>query len=153
MKARLERVPPAVFFFACLLMGWALGRVRPAPLGLQDVQTRLALGLSLVTLAAVLAIWALAGFSRSHTTPAPFGTPTSLLTSGPFRFSRNPLYVALVLALAGLSAVLDSAWVLASAPLLVVALNRFIIPGEEARLHEVFGERYVEYSGRVRRWL
>ena len=153
IKGVLERVPPPVFFFTCVLFGWALGRVRPVSLGLHALPIRLALALPLYALAFTLGLWKLVVFSRSRTSPMPFGTPTSLLTSGPFRFSRNPLYLALVLILSGFGALLDSVWVLASVPLLAFALNTFIIPGEEARLREVFGAQYMAYAGRVRRWV
>ena len=83
----------------------------------------------------------------------PFSTPAALLTSGPFRLSRNPLYVASIIFLTAFSPLLDSAWVLATVPVMALALDHFIIPGEEARLRQVFGDRYTAYSGRVRRWL
>jgi protein-S-isoprenylcysteine O-methyltransferase Ste14 len=83
----------------------------------------------------------------------PFSTPAAMLTSGPFRLSRNPLYVASIIFLTAFSPLLDSAWVLATVPVMALALDHFIIPGEEARLRHVFGDRYTAYSGRVRRWL
>ena len=149
----LEHVPPPVFFFACLLTGWGLDHAHRLSLGLPDLYARLALGGSLIALAAVLAVWALTLFRRARTTPLPFGTPTALLTSGPFRFSRNPLYVALGLALAAFSALLDNGWILAFLALLMLALDRCIVPGEESRLRELFGEAHLAYCSRVRRWL
>jgi protein-S-isoprenylcysteine O-methyltransferase Ste14 len=83
----------------------------------------------------------------------PFGTPAAMLTSGPFQLSRNPLYVAAIIVLTAFSPLLDSAWVLATVPILAFALDHFIIPGEEARLRQVFGDGYTAYSARVRRWL
>ena len=153
LKAALERVPPPVFFFACLLLGWALGFAWPLSLGLETLPVRLTLALPLFLLAVSIGVWALHTFRRGHTSPMPFGTPAELLTSGPFRLSRNPLYVALILSLTAFSTLLDAAWVLASVPVLALALDHFIIPGEEARLREVFGDRYTAYSERVRRWL
>ncbi len=153
LKAALERVPPPVFFFACLLLGWALGFTWPLSLGLKALPVRLALALPLFLLAVSIGVWAFHTFRRGRTSPMPFGTPAELLTSGPFRLSRNPLYVALILSLTAFSALLDSAWVLASVPVLALALDHFIIPGEEARLRQVFGDRYTAYSGKVRRWL
>ena len=153
IKGFLVRVPPPVFFFTCLLVGWGLGRARPASVGLDALSIRLPIALSLFALASILGMGALVVFSRRRTSPMPFGTPTALLTSGPFRLSRNPLYVALVIVLSGFGVLLDSVWVLAAVPLLALALNTFIIPGEEARLREVFGEQYLAYCSRVRRWL
>jgi protein-S-isoprenylcysteine O-methyltransferase Ste14 len=153
LKAALEHVPPPVFFFACLLLGWTLGLAWPLSLGLEALQARLALALPLFLLAASIGVWALHTFRRGRTSPMPFSTPAELLTWGPFRLSRNPLYVALILVLTAFSALLDSAWILASVPVLGLALGHLIIPGEEARLRQVFGDRYTTYSRRVRRWL
>jgi protein-S-isoprenylcysteine O-methyltransferase Ste14 len=75
------------------------------------------------------------------------------VTSGPFRLSRNPLYVSLVATLAAFGILLDSAWHLPAAALLALALDRFVVREEERRLGELFGEAYAEYRARVRRWL
>jgi len=149
----LEHVPPPVYFGVCLLAGWSLDRSWRWTLGLDDLFLRLMLGGALLALAAALGLWSLILFRRARTTPLPFGTPKALLTSGPFRISRNPLYVALGLALAAFGALLDNGWVLAFLPLLLLALDRCIVPGEEIRLRELFDEVYLAYCGRVRRWL
>ncbi len=148
-----ESVPPPVYFLLCLLAGWALGHARRWQLGMEDLSLRLALGGALVGLAAVLGAWCLLLFRRAQTSPLPFGTPRALLTSGPFRLSRNPLYVALGLVLAAFAVVLDNAWVLAFMPLLLLALDRLIVPGEETALRAGFGADYLAYCERVRRWL
>lgn len=153
LKAVLERVPPPVFFFACLLLGWALNFNWPLSLGLKTLSVRLALALPLFLLALLIGLWAFYTFWQSRTSPMPFRTPTAMLTSGPFRLSRNPLYVAAVVCLTAFSPLLDSAWVLVTVPALVFALNHFIIRGEEARLRQIFGDQYNAYAGRVRRWL
>jgi protein-S-isoprenylcysteine O-methyltransferase Ste14 len=152
LRAVFEKVPPAAFFATCLLSGWALGVFRPLSLGLDAVHTRLPVALSVFVLAGVIGAWAFLTFRKARTSPMPFGTPAQLLTSGPFRFSRNPLYVALILVLIAFSALLDSAWVLATVPVLAVALRTYIVPGEEARLLSLFGGQYAAYISRVRRW-
>jgi protein-S-isoprenylcysteine O-methyltransferase Ste14 len=153
LRATLEKVPPLVFFAACLLSGWALGLVWPLSLGLEERRLRLPLALPLFLLASLIGVWALYTFRLGHTSNMPFTTPSQLLTSGPFRFTRNPLYVSTLLILTSLSALLDSPWVLASVPVLAFALGRFIIPGEEARLRQAFPADYTAYALRVRRWL
>jgi protein-S-isoprenylcysteine O-methyltransferase Ste14 len=153
LRTVFEKVPPAVFFAACLLSGWALGVFRPLSLGLDAVPTRLPLALSVFVLAGAIGAWAFLTFRKARTSPMPFGTPSQLLTSGPFRFSRNPLYVALILVLIAFSSLLDSAWVLATVPVLALAVRAYIVPGEEARLLSLFGGQYTAYTSRVRRWL
>jgi protein-S-isoprenylcysteine O-methyltransferase Ste14 len=100
-----------------------------------------------------LGIWGLLTFRRMGTTPEPNGTATALLTTGPFRFTRNPLYLGLSGLLAGFGLLLDSAWVLLGVPLLVLLLDRLVIVREEARLGAQFGEAYGAYRRHVRRWL
>ncbi len=153
LRALAEHIPPAVYFFVCLLGGWGLGRWRPLALRLDSLSLRLLPGGLLLAIAAGLGAWSIVLFHRERTTYLPFGAPQALLTAGPFRWSRNPLYVALGLALAGFAALLDNGWILICVPLLLCALNLFIIPGEEVRLREVFGASYVAYCARVRRWL
>jgi protein-S-isoprenylcysteine O-methyltransferase Ste14 len=102
---------------------------------------------------AILGAWALLAFKRHHTTPEPNGVATALLTSGPFRMSRNPLYLTLISLLTGFGLALDSGWVLLMVPLLALLLDRLVIAREEARLAAQFGEPYRVYLRRVRRWL
>ncbi|MBP1772537.1 MAG: hypothetical protein H6P99_1700 [Holophagaceae bacterium] len=103
--------------------------------------------------AGALGAWGLLTFRRMGTTPEPNGVASSLLTSGPFRFTRNPLYLALSATLAAFGLLLDSAWVLLLAALLALLLDRFVIQREEARLRTQFGDTYHAYARRVRRWL
>lgn len=76
-----------------------------------------------------------------------------MLTRGLYAISRHPVYLALVLAMGGLAGVLDTLWLLIDAALLWIALDRCVIPMEETKLHEVFGEAYEAYCGITRRWL
>ena len=149
----LECIPPPAYFVVFLLVGWALGQVRPFSLGLSFLPARLGVAIVLFTLSVFTGVWALLIFRREHTTPVPFGTPSALLTSGPFRFSRYPLSIALALALLAFATLLDSVWVLVLVPVLILTLDRFIVPAEESRLRHLFGDQYIAYAARVRRWL
>jgi protein-S-isoprenylcysteine O-methyltransferase Ste14 len=143
---------PPLLFLACLLLGWALRHLHPLHLGLTPAG-RLGLGAPLMLLAALHGGWGLLTFKRMGTTPDPNGVASALLTSGPFRWTRNPLYLGLAALLAGLGVLLDSAWLLGLSPLLVLLLDRLVITREEARLRAQFGEDYERYARRVRRWL
>jgi protein-S-isoprenylcysteine O-methyltransferase Ste14 len=153
MRPTLERVPPPFYFATCLVLGVALDLLRPLSLGLADTPRQLAVAVPLLLLGALLGLWALRTFRLVGTPNAPFTEPTHLLTSGPFQYSRNPMYVAQLLILAALGAFLNTPWVLAFVPVLALALDRFIIPGEEARLQHAFGAPYLTYTHQVRRWL
>jgi len=100
-----------------------------------------------------LMTWAWALFRKTGTPVRPTERAATLVRSGPFRFSRNPMYLGIVLMLLGVAA-----WV-GSFPMLIAPLGFFalvsvvFIPHEESRLREVFGDDYVSYSQRVRRWI
>jgi protein-S-isoprenylcysteine O-methyltransferase Ste14 len=92
-------------------------------------------------------------FAAKQTTLLPFSQASTLLNTGPFRISRNPLYVALVATLFAFGLLLASFWLLISTALLGLALDRFVIRSEESVLSKAFGEQYSAYARRVRRWL
>jgi protein-S-isoprenylcysteine O-methyltransferase Ste14 len=111
------------------------------------------LGALLLFLAALHGGWGLLTFKRMGTTPEPNGVASALLTSGPFRWTRNPLYLGLAILLACFGVLLDSAWTLCLTPVLVLLLDQLVIAREERRLRAQFGEAYEGYTRRVRRWL
>jgi protein-S-isoprenylcysteine O-methyltransferase Ste14 len=101
----------------------------------------------------VLAVSAIAVFRRAGTTPNPTGDVSAFVTAGPFRWTRNPMYLGLVLAQAGGAFLLGNGWMLILLPLLVLVLDRVVIAGEERYLEAKYGAAYNEYRHRVRRWL
>ena len=109
-------------------------------------------GLVLFAAGAVIAGWGLVIFRRLRTTTTPGENPNSLVTSGPYRFSRNPMYLGLVLAYLGEQAMLVLAWPLLFLVLTIGYVNWFVIPVEEASLR-AFGPAYDAYCARVRRWI
>ena len=143
---------PPLLVLGCLFVGWGLGRVFPLALGLPRT-VRWVLGPALLLLAAIHGGWGLLTFKRMGTTPEPNGEATALLTSGPFRWSRNPLYLGLAILLVGLGVKLDSGWMLGLSLVLVLLLDRLVIAREEVRLRAQFGDEYLAYTRRVRRWL
>ena len=90
---------------------------------------------------------------RHRTEIHTFGQPRRLVTSGPFRFSRNPIYLGFVVSLLGTWVYLGSLSPLLGVVVFFLAANYWYIPFEEARLREGFGEAYREYQQRVGRWL
>jgi protein-S-isoprenylcysteine O-methyltransferase Ste14 len=101
----------------------------------------------------VLALWAALLFRRHKTTSHPYAEATSLVISGPYRFSRNPMYLGLLLTLIGLGLWLQSLSALLLAPLFVFVINRCNIIPEERRLIDCFGEVYEIYQAQTRRWI
>ena len=100
-----------------------------------------------------LAVWSLTIFRRQRTTTIPGEQSRALVTWGPYRFSRNPMYVSLTLVYLAEAALLGQVWPLLSLLAVLVYLNWTLVPIEEARLQETFGVAYTEYRSRVRRWI
>jgi len=98
-------------------------------------------------------IWTIAKLRNTKTTIWPGDVSSRLITDGPFRFSRNPIYSGMVLLLAGQATVLGSLSPWVTVPLFVWVIRRNVIPVEEAMLSGTFGEEYRQYQVRVRRWV
>lgn len=107
----------------------------------------------LMGLATVLGFWAVGLFRRARTGVVPFSEATTLVTRGPYRFTRNPMYLAMAGILVGTAIWLGSLtpWLVLPAFMSIIA-ERFIAR-EEAMLEGVFGEAYRQYKAAVRRWL
>jgi protein-S-isoprenylcysteine O-methyltransferase Ste14 len=98
-------------------------------------------------------LWADRLFREAHTAIKPGEISTVLVTWGPFRISRNPIYASMVVTLAGLALLLGSLTPWLVLPLFVIALDRRFIRGEEASLAQQFGPAYQTYVAKVRRWI
>lgn len=147
-----SRVPPFGWFALCLVGGLAAERWHPLPLRALPGAPRVLLGGAIFGGALCLGLWTLMLFVRRGTTPMPSGTPSTLLVTGPFRVSRNPLYAAGVLAHLALGLLADSGWTCMAAGALFLVLDRLVVPREEARLRALFGPAFERYARRVRRW-
>ncbi len=148
------RIPPPLLFVFTFLAGTSLQHVAPLPVpAARILQGGSIVGFGLVGCAVLLALYSLGIFLAARTTVVPFATATKLVTWGPYRLTRNPMYVSLVLAYLGVAALLSLWLPLFLLPLPVILVHRIVIPFEERRMREVFGEAYDQYCSRVRRWL
>lgn len=100
-----------------------------------------------------LVLWPARLFSLAKTTIKPFSESSSLVTTGPFRLSRNPIYVGMVIVLLGVAIRLGSLTPFAVIPFFVLFINRAFIVHEERMLLDTFGEEYEAYCRGVRRWI
>ncbi len=114
---------------------------RPAGIGL------IVIGIALEALS-IRALW-----YHGKGTPNPRDPPRRLVTVGPYRFSRNPLYVARLATLLGLSLFFSSVGILTLSILLFVGLHLVVLPREEERLEGRFGRSYIDYKSKVPRWI
>jgi protein-S-isoprenylcysteine O-methyltransferase Ste14 len=150
----LLRVPVPWVFVLAYFVGVGLEMI--CPTRIPGGRARLSLtigGILLLVAGALLAAWCLRIFWKARTTTVPGEASATLVTWGPYRLSRNPMYVALSVAYLGEAGILRQGWPLVFLPLTIAYVNRMVIPLEERKLREVFGAKYEEYKARVRRWV
>ncbi len=146
------KLPPPVWALICVLAAlgvcWALGW--PVIPGLHSSLP----GMILVVLSFAPALWAVALFRRAGTELNPTSAANQrLVTSGPFSFTRNPMYLGLVILSLGTALWVDT-WPLLLAPAAIFAISNWVhIPFEEAKMRAQFGDAFDAYTQRVRRWL
>ncbi len=149
----LMRVPVPLVFVLTYLLGVALESIRPLSVSrLTALVSTIVVGLVFVV-GAIIAGWSLAIFHRSGTTTVPGQPSVKLVTWGPYRFTRNPMYSGLPLAYLGEAALLKQIWPVVLLHLTLVYLNWTVIPIEEAKLEQVFPDEYEQYCRRVGRWI
>lgn len=149
MNSRLLYLPPPVY--ALLVLGVCYGLTSVLPIAV-DVSFP-ALGAVMVTLALIVLFWAWWSFRRCRTTPLPMGTPSMLVTIGPYRRTRNPMYLGIVAVLAAVPWFAGSLWYLLAAPMFWYIVNTLFIPYEEARLNTLFHAEFRDFAAKVPRWL
>jgi len=110
-------------------------------------------GIAFVGFGIAMCLWSRSLFLEGKTTLSPFESPTSLLTSGPFCISRNPIYLGMAAILLGIAMLLGTLVAFAFPVLFVVIIETLFIPGEEQNLEKIFGERYRKYKRTVRQWI
>jgi protein-S-isoprenylcysteine O-methyltransferase Ste14 len=152
-KGARVRFPPPLVFLGGILLGVACAYVvAPAPLpvgrtaGVVAGLVLLAAGVSLAASARVL-------FSRTGQSPVPRKPSPELILQGPYRFTRNPMYVGLTLDQAGLGLAMNNPWIVLFALPALPTVHLIAVRPEERYLTEKFGESYTRYLSRVRRYL
>ena len=143
--------PPPLLYTAALVIGAGLEWFWPTAIGLGWLP--LALGAILILAGLAIALWGALALRRAGTAIPPNRPTTELVTDGPFRWSRNPLYLALTLIYAGVGLIADDLWILVLLVPLLLLLHWGVVVREERYLEAKFGEAYRRYKQRVRRWL
>lgn len=153
-KPRLEtprRILPPFWMVVCLALAWALDR--HAPLWAPEWPLLGLVGRGVTAVGAIMVLWPVAQFLAARTGIVPFTEARVLLTSGLYRFTRNPMYLGIALMQLGGGLVLGSLGALLPLPLLMLILQKRFIEGEERFLEDTFGDAYLAYRRRVRRWI
>jgi protein-S-isoprenylcysteine O-methyltransferase Ste14 len=145
------KVPPPLIYLLPLVLGAALDRRAHVPF-LPRTAARV-VGWPLVVSGVVLNGWFLRTI-READVPLRTDRPVPRLTTdGPYRHSRNPSYLALAMVYAGIAALRNSLWAILLLPLVVIVIQREVIGREERYLERTFGDEYLAYAARVRRWV
>jgi protein-S-isoprenylcysteine O-methyltransferase Ste14 len=144
---------PPVLAAATIASAVVLGHWQPLPWpGLDDAPARL-IGTGFGLAGVALMIWAGHTLSRHHTTVMPHKRSDALVTSGPFRFRRNPIYLGWVLVFLGLAELTKNVWLVAGALVFALLVTWLAILPEERHLEARFGEAYRAYKATTRRWI
>ena len=154
MKMTLEaKVPPPLVALTGALIIWGISRLAPQlamPSGL-----RVAMSLAMVVVGVAFSAAGILSFRRAQTTANPTRPEeaSSLVSTGIYQLTRDPMYFGLLLVLLAWAVFLSSAWALLGVAGFVLYMNRFQIAPEERALSRLFGSDYASYKARVRRWL
>ena len=143
--------PPPLIYLAAIVIGLVLHALAPTPflsLGLGYI-----VGAILIAIHAWILLWGVRVLRRAGTSEKVSVPTTALVTAGPFRFSRNPLYVSLTLGYLGITIATQALWALPLLLIVLAVIRWGVIDREERYLERKFGEDYVRYKGRVRRWI
>jgi protein-S-isoprenylcysteine O-methyltransferase Ste14 len=145
------RFPPPLIYVAGLALGFGLNW--PWPLRIMPQTAAWALGAALLVMWVVVGAAAIPLFVRAKTPLNPAKPVTSLVTSGIYRLTRNPMYLALALFYLGCAVIGNSLWALVLFVPVIAIVHVAVIGREERYLERTFGDTYREYARQVRRWL
>lgn len=150
-----SRIPwPPLLVGATLIAGLLLDTLTHDVLsGLVSFRFAQEIGGAIIVLAFANDVWCARTLARHKTTILPHRAASQLVTDGPYRWSRNPIYVSHVAVVIGLGLLLQSPFVLLLAPIFALALVKFSIEPEERHLLRKFGDDYRSYMARARRWV
>lgn len=143
--------PPLAVFAAFFAAGLGLEWLWPCVLAF--TRAGWPAGVAAIVAGIALVAWSMHRFRRSETTVNPYGSTRAIVSDGPYRFSRNPIYLALVLIYVGGGIAVGSLWVLALLVPCLAVMHWGVILREERYLENKFGDDYRRYKASVRRWL
>jgi len=148
------RIPPAFYVGGFLLGMWleSLVRIRIVQ-NEASVRTLATVGWTIAILGLAFSVWGILTFQLHHTPMFPYGKATRVVQSGPYRFTRNPMYVGGAISYIGIAIAMNMVWPIILLPLVLAGLFVFVIREEEKYLGELFGDEYASFRKRVRRWL
>lgn len=146
-------VRPPILFFAFLILGVALRfTIKLEIFSEPDVDYGYIAGGLLIISGVLLISWAVRTFKEAGETPHHGKSIHKIIASGPFKFTRNPMYLSLISIYIGLSIIINTYWLLLLLPIMFIILHYGVILREEKYLEGEFKEEYISYKSKVRRW-
>lgn len=144
-------VPPPLWYAAGLVAAWLISR--KFPIFVLPDAGRWTVGALCVLIGLAFIAPAVASFARAKTSVVPVRPTTTLVDTGPYRFTRNPMYVGFTFVYVGIALIANWLWAIIILPIVLVAVYASAIAPEEKFLERTFGKDYTAYRSRVRRWL
>jgi protein-S-isoprenylcysteine O-methyltransferase Ste14 len=144
-------IPPPLLYALPFLLARLLQSVIPLPFLPESIVPVAAILFFAVGI--ILCIWSIGLFRRSKTSLIPVRPTATLVLSGPYQVSRNPMYLGLLCLYLAAAFWLNLLWALVLVPLIIVIVQRIVIEKEERYLEQRFGETYLTYKAQVRRWI
>jgi protein-S-isoprenylcysteine O-methyltransferase Ste14 len=145
------RVPPPLIYLAGLGVGFGLEALLPG--GSVPGVVQWVLGGVLLVAGLALGASFNTAFARRGTAVEPWKPTTAIVTTGPYRITRNPAYLAMALIYAGIALLANAPWVLVPLPVVLAVIDRAVIAREERYLERKFGREYLDYKATVGRWI
>ena len=142
--------PPPLIYGAALAGGLLVNRLYPAAFLPRKVSR--ALGTAMIAGGAVIGILGLREMRRSETNVDPYKPTTTIVERGPYRYTRNPLYVGMTMMYGGITALANALPAALLLPVVIAVMRLGVIEREERYLESKFGDEYLRYKARVRRW-
>lgn len=151
VKGAAVKFPPPLIFVFMMLAGWGVQKLYPADIGVSASVGYFGLGIAVLAIVMVMSISQ--SFKRSETNIEPWKPTTTIITTGIYAYSRNPIYAFFCFVPLGLGIFLNSYWILFSFVPSAFLVYFIAIKKEEEYLSQKFGAEYLNYKASVRRWL
>jgi protein-S-isoprenylcysteine O-methyltransferase Ste14 len=145
--------PPPLIFAVFVIAAVIVDRYRPLPLFAMSDPARYAVSAVIFLISIALGLSAVRVFRAHKEHPSPYKPTQAIVESGPFRFTRNPIYISFLVTALAIAVLADSWWVVLSIIPLALLLEFGVIRREEEYLSRKFGAVYDDYRRRVRRWI
>jgi protein-S-isoprenylcysteine O-methyltransferase Ste14 len=142
--------PPTIFAVA-VLVGVGIDIIHPLPF--MPLLLQLGLGVAVLTAGVLIIRNSMKSIDAAGTTYDPYAASTVLVITGIYEHTRNPGYLGLAVIQLGLALIIDTLWITVTAVVAIIVTDQFVIKLEEKKLRRTFGQEYVDYLARVRRWI